>query len=490
MNAPDALRPAPAAQDAAGDAVLRRVRDEGIEQVRVVWADLHGSYRSKTLVCDADAAALRSAFDDGVGMVATLLLKDSADRTALPVFDADAMRALPGFGGAGNLLMRPDPQRFVVLPWAPKTAWLMAEPHGADGTPVDADPRRVLQRALGRLADAGLGLRCGLELEFHIHRIVDAGGDPDAAAWPAEAPTVELLHPGFALLSDAAADACEAPLAIVRQTALGLGLPLRSLEIEFGPSQFEAVFAPTDALQAADQMLMFRNGVRQALRRAGYHASFACRPPFAQAVASGWHLHQSLCDAEGRPVMACATPAADPRAARHVLSPRGAHWLAGLQAHAAAMAALCVPTVAGYGRFHGSVMAPAAAVWGFDHRGAMLRVLGGPGSASTRIENRLPEPMANPYLAIASQVAAGLDGLQRRLDPGPGITERAVADRPPLPADLAQALRALAGDAVMQAMLGDSLAAVHATVRQQELTRHAEAEDQRQWLRREHFARF
>ena len=89
----------------------------------------------------------------------------------------------------------------------------------------------------------------------------------------------------------------------MQHTAQGLGIPLRSLEIEIGPSQFEAVIAPTDALVAADQMMLFRNAVRQALRRAGYHASFVCKPPFAHAVASGWHLHQSLVDLHGANAM-------------------------------------------------------------------------------------------------------------------------------------------------------------------------------------------
>ena len=136
-----------------------------------------------------------------------------------------------------------------------------------------------------------------------IYRIVAALLATDSAAWPAEPPALQLVHPGYHLLADAHLDLAEAPLAIVQRTAQGLGLPLRSLEIELGPSQFEAVFAPTDALTAADQMVLFRNGVRQALRRAGYHASFVCRPPLPQAVASGWHLHQSLVDVQGRPAI-------------------------------------------------------------------------------------------------------------------------------------------------------------------------------------------
>ncbi|MDQ2780885.1 MAG: glutamine synthetase family protein [Pseudomonadota bacterium] len=493
--------------------LLQRIREQGTRQVRIAWADLHGAFRSKTLICGngnhhggsedyrsgdhgSDSSALADALQHGVGMVSTLLLKDASDRTALPVFEPGSLAALPGFGAANNMVLMPDPESYLTLPWAPGTGWLRASPVWADGTPVEADPRRVLQRAVAALNDAGYGLQVGLEVEFHVYRITDARMATAASAWPAEPPAVELVHPGYQLLSESHADAADAVLQIVRDTALGLGLPLGSLEIEFGPSQFEAVFAPTDALRAADRMLLFRNGVRQALRRAGYHASFVCRPPFPNAVASGWHLHQSLVDAEGANAL-CGTHAeGDAMDARRMLSDVGRHWLAGLLAHAAGMAALCVPSAAGYSRFQGSVMAPCAPVWGFDNRGAMLRVVGAPGSSATRIENRLPEPLANPYLALAAQIAAGLDGLQHGLDPGPATTAPYAANaaaesgRAKLPASLPEALAALAADAVMQKMLGPSMAVVHAAVRRQELARQAAADDPEAWEAAERFGRF
>ena len=161
---------------------------------------------------------------------------------------------------------------------------------------------------------------------------------------------------------------------------------------------------------------LFRNGVRQALRRAGYHASFVCRPPFAEVMASGWHLHQSLVDlASGANAFVRARPAEGSSAgdAAHTLSDVGAHWLAGLLAHGRAMAPCCAPTINAYARFRPNALAPQSVVWGRDNRGAMLRVLGGCGDPGTRIENRIGEPMANPYLYVAAQIHAGLDGLAR-----------------------------------------------------------------------------
>ena len=126
-----------------------------------------------------------------------------------------------------------------------------------DGSPVQHDTRRILRAALDRLAQAGYGLVCGLEVEFHIYRLVDeandASLDPRVAAWPAEPPSVTMIHPGYNLLAENWADLADEPFAIVHQTARELRLPLRSLEIELGPSQVEAVFDATDALPAADQ---------------------------------------------------------------------------------------------------------------------------------------------------------------------------------------------------------------------------------------------
>ncbi len=489
------------AREAACTALLRRVQELGVKQVRVFWADLHGSFRSKTLL--TAGGALQTALQDGLGMVSTLFLKDSADHTAFKVFDPQAMAQLPGalaeFRCANNVLLLPEPASFTPLPWAADTAWLRAEPFWPDGRPVQADPRRVLQRALATLAELGMGLKCGLEVEFHIYKITDAALLVDHAAWPAEAPAVQLLHPGYQLLSDSYADLCEPALTIVRDTALGLGLPLQSLEIELGPSQFEAVFAATDALTAADQVLLFRNGVRQALRRAGYHASFVCRPPFPNAIASGWHLHQSLVNAQGHNLMAVDSP----NVADH-LSSLGQYWLAGLLLHAQGMTALCAPTLPAYSRYQGSVMAPQYANWGHDSRGTMLRVLHGThGSAgsnsnsnsnrsgnSTRIENRLPEPLANPYLMMAAQVFAGLDGLAQKRLPGTAADAPYAATQVALPQDLSAALQALADSSVMQQGLGTGMAEVFSTIKHQELQRHAQAEDKALWLRREYFGRY
>ncbi|MEY3665558.1 MAG: hypothetical protein RLZZ153_1740, partial [Pseudomonadota bacterium] len=287
---------------------------------------------------DAAVAALRQ----GVSMVSTLVLKDSSDRTAYSVFEEGGTDSLPiGFGQGNNLVLLPDPASLVQLPWAERTGLMRCQPWFQDARPLALDSRRVLQSALEQLAGQDVGLICGLEIEFHIYRITDQSAQlaPQAAGWPGEPPALEMIHPGFHLLSEQWADMADRPLAIVRRVAQGLSMPLTSLEIEMGPSQVEAVFAPTDALVAADQMVLFRSAVRQALRREGYYASFVCRPPFEQIMSSGWHLHQSVVDARSGLNLFCRQSAAESSTALDAefsLSERGEHWLAGLLTHARA----------------------------------------------------------------------------------------------------------------------------------------------------------
>jgi glutamine synthetase len=480
-----------AEREAACQQVARLIEASGVQRVRMGWCDTHGQLRGKTLMPHAAVKALR----EGVGMVGTMMLKDTSDRTAWKVFEAGGTEGLTGFAGAANLMLLPDPASYTVLPWSEGTGWLRCQPWHQDGTPVELDSRRVLQQALSRLGITGFGLKTGLEVEFHIYRITDAAPqlDPERAAWPGLPPLVEMIHPGYNLQAEAMTDMADEPLRLVMRTAQALGLPLQSLEIELGPSQVEAVFDATDALTAADQMVLFRNGVRQALRRAGYLATFMCRPPFPAIMSSGWHLHQSLVERDsGRNAFARPAPAegSQPGDARHTLSDIGAHWLAGLLAHAPGMTALCTPTVNGYSRFRPNALAPQRIIWGQDNRGAMLRVVGAPGDPATRIENRIGEPAANPYLYMASQVHAGLDGLLRGLEPSPASDNPYGSTHARLPEHLGDALAALRADSGMIDGLGQSVVEHFCRIKQSEIDRHADAKDKTDFERREYFSRY
>ena len=470
--------------------ILRQVQTTGVELIRVGWCDLHGVVRSKTLV----ASSLQRAFDDGIGMVSTLLLKDTSDRTAFEVFSPGGTDSLPGFAQGNNVLLLPDPESYLELPWAESTGWLRAQPWFVDGSPVELDTRRVLQGAIENLTRQGMSMQCGLEVEFHIYKIEDttAQMNPELAQWPGDAPQVSMIHPGYGLLNESWFDMAEPALRIVQNTAQALGLPLTSLEVEMGPSQVEAVFDVTDALTAADNMVLFRNSVKQALRRAGFHATFMCRPPFPNIMSSGWHLHQSMVDlTSGRNLFQRTSPAPGSTAldASHSISDLGEHYLAGLLEHARGMTVFCTPTTNGFGRFSSKALAPQSALWGRDNRGAMLRVIGQCGDASTRIENRLGESGANPYLYMASQIYAGLDGIERKLRAPSATQDPYNRSAQQLPSSLGEALIALAEDTVLASQFGHHFIAYYNTVKSAEAHSFEQAKDKINFQRREYFSR-
>ena len=203
------------------------------------------------------------------------------------------------------------------------------------------------------------------------------------------------------------------------------------------------MFRPARGLKPADDMVLFRSAVKQICRRHGYHATFMCRPSFPNAMSSGWHLHQSLADAGGRNLFAPDEPG-------ELLSPLGRHYLAGLMAGAAEAVAFTTPTINGYKRYRANSLAPDRIVWGSDNRGAMLRVVGAANSSATRIENRIGEPAANPYLDLSSQLATGLAGVAAAAEPPPPTDSPYEAAAATLPTSLGAALGALDGGHILR----------------------------------------
>src|SRR5258708_14917936 len=191
-------------------------------------------------------------------------------------------------------------------------------------------------------------------------------------------------------------------LEVVRRDIRPLGLPLRSIEVEFGPSQCEFTFKLTVGLDPADIMILLRSAVKQICQRHGYHATFMCRPKLPNVFASGWHLHQSIVS------RASGENAFMTKDSGEMLSAFGRHYLGGLLQHARASAVFSTPTINGYKRYRSYSLAPDRAIWGRDNRGVMVRVLGGPNDPATRLGNRIGEPAANPHLYMAAQILAGL----------------------------------------------------------------------------------
>jgi glutamine synthetase len=228
--------------------------------------------------------------------------------------------------------------------------------------------------------------------------------------------------------------------------------------------------------------VLFRSAVKQICRRHGLHATFMCRPRIPNVMSSGWHLHQSLVDRKS------GANAFMPQRPGELLSDAGRHFLGGLLQHARAGAVFTTPTLNGYKRFRSHSLAPDRAVWGHDNRGVMIRVLAGPGDPASRVENRIGEPAANPYLYMASQVLAGLDGLERRLDPGQSADTPYDTKAELLPKSLGEAVAALRGDTFFREQLGAAFVDYLLTIKDAEIARfQAEVTD---WEHREYFEMF
>jgi glutamine synthetase len=458
--------------------VDKLIEERALEVVRLSFPDQHGILRGKAVMAGDAGRSLRN----GCSITSTLLAKDTSHRTVFPVFTAGGGFGMPEMEGGSELLMIPDPSSFRVLPWAPRTGWVLCDLYFADGRPVPFATRHVYKQAQRRLADAGFDFNVGLEVEFHVFKLDDPRLAPADATWPGEAPQVSFITQGYAYLTETRFDQAEPILETVRRDVVALGLPLRSVEIELGPSQCEFTFHPQAGLAAADSMMLFRSAVKQICRRLGHHASFMCRPRLPNVLPCGWHLHQSLRDRRGGGNV--FVPGED----GHWLSPIGSAYLGGLIEHARAAAAFATPTLNGYKRYRPYSLAPDRAVWGHDNRGVMVRALGGPGDAATRLENRVGEPAANPYLYMASQIVAGLDGIARKLDPGPCADAPYETVAPFLPKSLEEALIALRHDACFAEGFGQGFIDYYLRIKQFEIAR-AQAEVT-EWEQKEYFELF
>ncbi len=458
--------------------VVQRLKSGEVDVVRFAWPDQHGMLRGKTLVANAAQDALL----EGVNLTSTLLAKDTSHRTVFPVFSAGGGFDSPGMQGGADFKIVPDPGTFRVLPWAPRTGWVLCDAFTTDGNPCVFGTRQILQRAVGELDELGLEFVAGLEVEFHVFKLDDPSLRLEHAGQPGEPPRVSLLTQGHQYLTELRYDRVEPLMDLLRSQLIALGLPLLSLEIEFGPSQFELVFGPTAGLVPADTMVLLRSAIKQICQRHGYHATFMCRPRIPNVMSSGWHLHQSLrSKTDGRNAFV-------PQDDASALSPLGMHYLAGLKAHARASAPLASPTINGYRRYRPFSLAPDRAIWARDNRGAMLRVLGGAGQNATRIENRVGEPTANPYLYLASQIFSGLDGMRRQLDPGPSADAPYETAADQLPRSLADALAALRADTVLTEQLGARFVDYYCHIKEAEIARfNLEVSE---WEHREYFDMF
>ena len=269
---------------ARGGARLRKIVEEKkLETIRLSFADQHGILRGKTLIASEALASLES----GCGITTSLLAKDTSHKTVFPVFTAGGGFGLKEMEGAADALMVPDPLTFRTLPWSPGTGWVLCDLYFGNGKPVPFSTRQLYRSVVNRLGERGYDFVAGLEVEFHLFKLDDAHMAPEDAGQPGRPPSVSLLSHGYQYLSEQRFDQIEPIVDILRRDILALGLPLRSVEVEFGPSQCEFTFSPKKGVEPADNMVLFRSAVKQIARRHGYHATFMCRPKLREPVRLG-----------------------------------------------------------------------------------------------------------------------------------------------------------------------------------------------------------
>ncbi|MGI9000399.1 MAG: glutamine synthetase [Pseudonocardia sp.] len=433
-----------------------------MDLVRVVFCDPHGLARSKTLAAESFRHVLRHGIDFSPGP----FLFDTGHAVAVDFLAGDPGVGVSEIAGAGDFVVVPDPSTFQLLPSVePRTAWVIGDEFLRDGTRHPLSSRDVLRRIAGRFEEHAVAPVIGLEIEWYL--TISSGGPPGYAGngfgTQGRAPAVHPVNAGYQFNLDTYLDSVAdvvGPLSVM----LGhLGLPLRSMEHESGPGQLEFTFEPLSATDAADAALLFRTFVKQFCRRRGFHASFMALPGLESFDPSGWHLHQSVVRTDrGTNSFAPAEPATDD------LSPQGRAYVRGVLDQARDFCILAVPTINGYRRFRPEfVLSPTRIEHSVEDRSAMVRVQGE--GDSTHIENRIGEPCANPYLYIASQLSAGLDGMTGSSRPG---AESSHAPVPALPTSLREALDAFCGSDRASDLLGRPLMLTLARLKASEVARY------------------
>ncbi|MBM2622830.1 glutamine synthetase [Actinoplanes sp. LDG1-06] len=450
-----------------------RSQAEGLRQVRIAWCDQHGILRGKTL----EVGHFLSVLDSGKDFQTATLIFDTTNNPVTPPFRAAALGD-PRMTGLPDGVLVPDPLTFRMLPWLDRTGWILSDLHYRSGERVPFDTRGVLADQLSRLAGEGFGYVSGIEMEFYLTRLDDPMLGFEDSGYPPTPPKVSAVGHGFQYLTESRGDEIEPILSILRDNLVSLGLPLATIEDEWGPGQTEFTFEPLPGAATADAAVLARTTIKQLARRNGYHATFMARPALPNAFSSGWHLHQSLSSESTGNAFAGAT-------ADELLSQTGMTFMGGLLHHALATSVLTTPTINGYKRYRPDSFAPDRIAWAEENRGAFVRVTGGRGDANTHLENRVGDPAANPYLYLASQIAAGRDGLRQKLDPGPSADEPYVSESPALPATLERAIDHFEGSALLRAEFGDPFVDYLTMIKRHEVARFNAAVTD--WEQREYF---
>ncbi|TMQ92356.1 glutamine synthetase [Actinomadura soli] len=421
---------------------MRDLAADGIDVVRVSYPDLIGVERARDVLVER----LPAAVDHGLSFCRAVYHTTPGGETV----------EVPGGMDAGlpDIRVRPDLSTLAKIPWEDGIASCLGEAHEpASDDLCPEGPREVLRRALARLGELGMHAVAGPEFEYYL-----CEPDPSSpTGWRRYADA-----PGNVYTSGRKGDPDGHVLRVLRHLRdLGLGVTMGNHE--FGGGQFEINLDHSAALDAADRAFRFKSSVQEIARSEGRLATFMAKP-FNDQDGSGFHVHLSCLDADGHNVFEGSE--------RDGLSGTAHHAIAGILEHAPALAALLNPTINSYKRFGPDSLAPWLIDWGLDNRSAMVRIPPERGAAS-RLEVRLGDASANPYLGIAGLIAAVYLGVRDKASAPPPLEGYGydAARSPALPGDLSAALDALAADEALTDVLGEPFVTAFLTYKRDEVAR-------------------
>ncbi|MFM9367792.1 glutamine synthetase family protein [Streptomyces sp. Da 82-17] len=354
--------------------------------------------------------------------------------------------------GYGDFAMIPDLSTLRRVPWNEGTAMLIADLAWNDGSPVVAAPRQILRRQLDRLAELGYTANVGTELEFIVFK------DSYEQAWDANYRDLTPANQYNVDYSVLGTGRVEPLLRRIRNEMAGAGLTVESAKGECNPGQHEIAFRYDEALVTCDQHAIYKTGSKEIAAQEGVSLTFMAK--YNEREGNSCHIHLSLADADG----ANAMPGDGPGG----MSPVMRHFLAGQLAALRDFSLLYAPNINSYKRFQAGSFAPTAVAWGYDNRTCALRVVGH--GRSMRFENRLPGGDVNPHLAVAALVAAGLYGIEQKLElpdacPGNAYT----ADFEHVPTTLREAAELWENSTIAKAAFGDEVVAHYRNMARVEL---------------------
>jgi glutamine synthetase len=419
-----------------------RLTEDGIDVVRLGYSDLIGTERGRDILVNRFARTV----GDGVAFCRSVY-------GTTPMGDVVDMEGGMS-AGLPDVVAYPDLATMQPVPWAPGVASCIADVFNPDGSPSAESPRDVLKGVIAQFAELGMRPMVGPELEFYV--LERAKASP--SGWQRYGEGT-----GNVYVSGLKGDPENTLLRSLRQLS-AYNLDVVAANHEFSSGQFEINLWHSEALDAADRAFRFKSAVKELALQEGKLATFMAKP-FNDEGGSGFHLHFSTRSQDGQPLF-------DEPAGEFGLSKTAMSAIAGVLQHAPALAAVCNPTINSYKRFGPDTLAPWLIDWGLDNRSAMVRIPPERGRAA-RMELRLGDATANPYLVVAGLLAAAYLGIRDDLpapDPLVGYGYNTTkADK--LPGNLRSALDALESDTEFADMLGRPFVNAFLTYKRNELER-------------------